>query len=118
MAVSLLKPTAAVAGSPNGEHATKIDRRQHRGYLSSAFFHEVAFGIATSRFDGQQFTFFFVQVTAVLLSARLEQFARRNGSAGRAMIHSLTVLWFAGTSVLFSYGVGRIFPFVYAHRPA
>ena len=86
-------------------------------YLFSAFFHEAAFAIATSRLDGRQFAFFLLQIPAVLLSPHLERFARRHGPVGRVTIHGLTVLWFTLTSVLFFHGVGRIFPFVYARPP-
>lgn len=83
-------------------------------YLVSGVFHELMFGIATSRFTGYQFAFFTLQAPAALASGRLERFARRGGMAGRLVAHGSTILFLAVTSVLFFDGVGRVFPFIYA----
>ena len=96
-------------------------RRPVRGILATFFvsglFHELAFGIATSRFDGTQFTFFMIQGPAVLVSPSLERFARRTGVAGSIVVRGLTVLWMSATSLLFFHGLGRVFPFLNASGP-
>lgn len=86
-------------------------------FLFSALLHELFFGIATSRLDGYQFAFFLLQAPAVLASPTLERFARNSRLWGRAVAHSLTVLWFASTSILFFHGADRVFPFLYASDP-
>ncbi len=86
-------------------------------FFVSAIFHELAFGLATSRLDGYQFTFFMIQAPAVLISRSLERFARRTGAAGDASVRILTAFWMYATSILFFHGVDRIFPFVYASDP-
>jgi hypothetical protein len=83
-------------------------------FFLSAIFHELAFGLATSRLDGTQFAFFLIQALAVLISPRLERFARRTGLAGEIAVRGLTVMWMYATSILFFHDVNRIFPFVYA----
>jgi hypothetical protein len=83
--------------------------------LVSGIFHEVAFAMATSQFTGYQFAFFAIQGPAALVSRKLERMARRGGFAGKLIAHGTTLLFLAITSVLFFDGVGRIFPFVYAH---
>lgn len=84
--------------------------------FASGVLHELMFGIATSRFDGYQFTFFFMQAPAILASVPLERLARRSAAAAIAA-HALTVLWMASTSLLFFHGVDRIFPFLYTSKP-
>jgi D-alanyl-lipoteichoic acid acyltransferase DltB (MBOAT superfamily) len=86
-------------------------------FFVSGILHEFMFGIATSRFDGYQFTFFMLQAPAVLLSPSLERLARRRTIIGPVVAHSLTVVWFAVTSVFFFHGMNRIFPFIYASQP-
>ena len=83
-------------------------------FFVSAVFHELAFGLATSRLDGYQFAFFMLQAPAVLISPSLERFARRTGVVGDAAVRITTVFWMYATSILFFHGVNRIFPFVYA----
>ena len=93
-------------------------RSAARGVLAvcfaSAVFHELFFGIATSRLDGYQFVFFMVQGPAILLSRPLYRWMRRGG-AGRVWVaRAITVGWFFVTSALFFHGVDRVFPFFYA----
>ena len=83
-------------------------------FLVSGVFHELMFGIATSRFTGYQLAFFTLQAPAALASGRLERFARRGGVAGKIVAHGSTILFLAVTSVLFFDGVGKVFPFIYA----
>ena len=52
-------------------------------FLVSGVFHELMFGIATSRFTGYQLAFFTLQAPAALASGRLERFARRGGIDGQ-----------------------------------
>jgi D-alanyl-lipoteichoic acid acyltransferase DltB (MBOAT superfamily) len=87
-------------------------------FFVSAVFHEVCFAIATSRFTGCQFAFFFLQAPAVAMSNRLQAAVDRAGPGLRAISRGITVAWFYVTSVLFFEGVDRIFPFVYASRPS
>ena len=87
-------------------------------FFVSAVFHEVCFAIATSRFTGCQFAFFFLQAPAVAVSIRFQAVVDRAGPVFRAMSRAVTVAWFYVTSVLFFEGVDRIFPFVYASRPS
>ena len=86
-------------------------------FLVSAVFHELMFGIATSRFDGYQFAFFMLQVPAVLASRSLHRLAKRGGAGGKLLAHAVTVLWLLLTSMLFFHGVDRVFPFFYAGEP-
>jgi hypothetical protein len=86
-------------------------------FFASGLLHELMFGIATSRFAGYQFAFFTIQGPAVLFSRRLERFAQRNGSPGKAVAHAVTVCWMLLTSVLFCHGVDQIFPFFYVSEP-
>jgi hypothetical protein len=83
-------------------------------FLASGVFHELMFGIATSRFTGYQLAFFALQAPAALASGRLERFARRGGVAGKLVAHGSTILFLAVTSVLFFDGVRKVFPFIYA----
>ena len=87
-------------------------------FFVSAVFHEACFAIATSRFTGCQFAFFFLQAPAVAVSNRLQAAVDRSGPVFRAASRCVTVAWFYTTSVLFFEGVDRIFPFVYASRPS
>jgi hypothetical protein len=87
-------------------------------FFVSAVFHEVCFAIATSRFTGCQFAFFFLQAPAVAVSNRIQAAVDRAGPSVRAISRGITVAWFYATSVLFFEGVDRIFPFVYANRPS
>lgn len=84
--------------------------------FASGVLHELMFGIATSRFDGYQFLFFFMQAPAILASVPLERLARRSTAAAVAA-HALTVLWMASSSLLFFHGVDRVFPFFYTSEP-
>ena len=86
-------------------------------FFASAILHELAFGLATSRLDGYQFTFFMIQAPAALISTNLERFARRTGRVGDAAVRVLTVFWMYATSMLFFQGADRIFPFIYASDP-
>ena len=86
-------------------------------FLVSALFHELIFGIATSRLDGYQATFFLLQVPAVMLSRGLERLSKAWGIAGQIIARGLTILWMGATSVFFFHGVDRVFPFVYASEP-
>src|SRR5204862_1740629 len=81
-------------------------------FFVSAVFHEVAFDIALSHVDGYQFTFFMLQIPAVLASPALERFAKRGPSAG-IIAHAITMAWFVSTSVFFFRGIAEIFPFYY-----
>ena len=83
-------------------------------FLASGVFHELMFGIATSRFTGYQLAFFALQAPAALASGRLERLARRGGVAGKVVAHGSTILFLAVTSVLFFDGVRKVFPFIYA----
>jgi len=85
-------------------------------FLASGVFHELMFGIATSRFTGYQLAFFSLQAPAALASGRLERFARRGGIASKLVAHSSTILFLAVTSVLFFDGVHKVFPFIYASK--
>ncbi len=87
-------------------------------FFVSALFHEICFAIATSRFTGCQFAFFFLQAPAVAVSNRLQTAVDHAGPAVKAVSRGITVAWFYATSVLFFEGVDRIFPFVYANRPS
>ena len=86
-------------------------------FLVSALFHELMFGIATSRFDGYQTTFFLLQIPAVMLSRGLERLSKAWGLAGQIIARGVTILWMGATSVFFFHGVDRVFPFVYASEP-
>ncbi len=86
-------------------------------FFVSGVFHELGFGIATSRFDGYQFLFFMLQLPAVLISRPLHRWAIRGGMASRLAARSFTVLWMTATSIFFFHGVNRIFPFFYASEP-
>lgn len=86
-------------------------------FFLSGILHELMFGIATSRFDGCQFTFFMLQAPAVLASRPLERLAMRGGLFGKVMAHGLTFVWMMVTSVFFFRGVDRVFPFFYASQP-
>ncbi len=85
-------------------------------FLASGVFHELMFGIATSRFTGYQLAFFALQAPAALASGRLERLARRGGIASKLVAHSSTTLFLAVTSVLFFDGVHKVFPFIYASK--
>ncbi|WP_165250617.1 MBOAT family O-acyltransferase [Paludisphaera soli] len=80
-------------------------------FLVSGLFHEVMFGMATSRFDGLQLAFFLAQIPAVLASGLLERLARQN-LVGRAAAHALTLLFLASTAILFFRSLARVFPSV------
>jgi hypothetical protein len=82
-------------------------------FFVSAVFHELMFGIATTRFDGYQFAFFTLQAPAVLVSRPLNRLAKAGG-LGKAVAHGLTIGWLLATSTLFFQGVDRVFPFFYA----
>ena len=75
------------------------------------------FGIATSRLDGYQATFFLLQIPAVMLSRGFGTALQGWGAAGQIISRGLTILWFWATSVFFFHGVDRVFPFVYASEP-
>lgn len=47
----------------------------------------------------------------------LERLATRAGFIGKAIAHSVTILWMYVTSVSFFHGVNRVFPFYYASEP-
>lgn len=85
-------------------------------FLFSGAFHELMFGIATSRFTGYQLAFFTLQIPAALASGRLERFAKRGGATGGIVAHGSTILFLAVTSVLFFDGVRRVFPFIYVAK--
>jgi hypothetical protein len=82
-------------------------------FFVSAVLHELMFGIATSRFDGYQFAFFFMQTPAVLASGAIERLANRAGWIGAALGRGLAIAWMIGSSVFFFHGVNRVFPFLY-----
>ena len=86
-------------------------------FLVSAALHELAFGIATSRFDGYQAAFFLVQAPAVMLSPHLAHLSVNWGWMGSALARTVTVCWMGATSVLFFHGVDRVFPWIYVSRP-
>jgi hypothetical protein len=86
-------------------------------YFVSAVLHEVAFGIATSRFDGYQFSFFMLQAPAAVISYRLDSFFQRMGMWRSVLNRMVTIPWFAITSILFFHGVNRVFPTFYASHP-
>jgi hypothetical protein len=102
---------------PSGGHRVPV-RGVFLTFFVSAVFHEVCFAIATSRFTGCQFVFFFLQAPAVAVSNRLQTAVDRGGPGLRAISRVITIAWFYVTSVLFFEGVDRIFPFVYASRPS
>ena len=79
-------------------------------FLVNGFLHELMFGIATSKFDGYQMTFFLAQIPAVLTSRRLRRFAVRNGATGAALAHVFTISWMLATTMFFFHGVNRIVP--------
>lgn len=83
-------------------------------FFISAVFHEVGFGIATSRFDGYQFLFFMSQAPAALLTAKLKHAVKGWGKAGSVVLHLTTICWFAVISIFFLHGVNRVFPWIYA----
>jgi len=86
-------------------------------FLVSAVFHELMFGIATSRFDGYQFAFFMLQAPAVWVSFKLHRFIRRGGILRRVTAIGTTFIWMWATSIFFFHGVNRVFPFFYASDP-
>lgn len=86
-------------------------------FFASAVLHELMFGIATSRFDGYQFTFFMLQAPAVLISQRIAQIRTRYPLILREFNRLLTIAWFAVSSVLFFHGVDRVFHAYYASQP-
>ena len=96
-------------------------RAPHRGlvavFVVSALLHELMFGIATSRFDGYQATFFLLQIPAVMFSSYLDRLSKASGVAGQIVARGLTILWLGATSLFFFHGVDRVFPFVYASQP-
>lgn len=83
-------------------------------FFVSAILHELMFAIATSRWDGYQFTFFMLQVPAVLVSRPLNRLASHGGLAGKVVAHGTAIAWMAVTSIFFFHGVDRVFPFFYA----
>ncbi len=85
--------------------------------LFSGLFHELMFGIATSRFDGYQALFFTLQAPAVLLSGQLEMFARKGGRSRKAAAHAITFAWLWATSFLFFHGIDRVIPVYYTSEP-
>jgi D-alanyl-lipoteichoic acid acyltransferase DltB (MBOAT superfamily) len=86
-------------------------------FAASALLHEVAFGIATSRFTGCQAIFFLLQAPAVVLSPRLQRLTKSAGALGQLAAHGLTGVWLLATSVFFFEGIHRVFPFFYASQP-
>ena len=86
-------------------------------FVVRAVHHEVMFAIATSRLDGYQFTFFMSQALPVILSRRLERYARRSGLLGDFLVRGSSIGWFYFTSMFFFHGVNRVFPFYYASEP-
>ncbi|TWU11272.1 MBOAT family protein [Symmachiella macrocystis] len=86
-------------------------------FFASGVFHELGFGIATSRFDGYQFLFFMLQVPAVLISRPLHRWGTRGGIANKLAAHGFTVAWMSATSIFFFHSVNRVFPFYYASEP-
>ena len=85
-------------------------------FLVSALLHELAFGIATSRFDGYQTLFFLLQAPAVILSRPLARFASRGGLLRPALARGATIAWFSLTSVFFFTSADRVLPFFYASQ--
>jgi hypothetical protein len=85
-------------------------------FLASGVLHEIGFGIATSRFDGYQFSFFMLQAPAVILSRHARRAATKS-RLGKIALRGSTVLWMWATSVFFFHGVNRVFPFFYASNP-
>ena len=83
-------------------------------FLFSGLFHELAFGLATGRFDGYQFAFFVIQAPAVLLSGKLSRWSRRGGVGGEIVARGFTILCLGATSILFLHGVDRVFHQFYA----
>jgi hypothetical protein len=81
-------------------------------FLFSGVFHELMFGIATSRFTVYQLAFFTLQAGPAVASGRHERLATR-GATGRFIAHGATILFLAVTSVLFFDGVRKVFPFIY-----
>lgn len=86
-------------------------------FFVSASFHELMFGLATSRFDGYQFTFFMLQVPALLASRSIGGLRNRSRLAREVVGRVTTITWFAVSSILFFHGVDRVFPFVYTSTP-
>jgi D-alanyl-lipoteichoic acid acyltransferase DltB (MBOAT superfamily) len=86
-------------------------------FVVSAIFHELFFGIATSRFTGYQATFFLLQIPAVAISPRMDRLAKAWGNLGRMLARVITILWFVATSVLFFHGIDQVFYFYYASEP-
>ena len=86
-------------------------------FVASGVFHELGFGIATSRFDGYQFLFFMLQAPAVFVSRSLHRWASRGSIANKLAVHGFTVAWMSATSIFFFHGVNRVFPFFYASEP-
>lgn len=86
-------------------------------FFISAVFHELMFGIATSRFDGYQFAFFMLQAPAVLISQKIEQLRFQYGTVISSINRVLTIAWFGVSSMLFFHGVDRVFQLVYASQP-
>lgn len=83
----------------------------------SGLFHELMFGISTSRFDGYQLAFFTIQAPAILLSPRLQSYAKRRGALGAACSRAITIAWFWATSLLFFHGIDRVIPIHYTSEP-
>jgi hypothetical protein len=86
-------------------------------FLISAVFHELMFGIATSRFDGYQFAFFMLQAPAVLISQKIERLRTKYGAVISVINRLLTITWFGVSSMLFFHGVDRVFHLVYTSKP-
>jgi hypothetical protein len=86
-------------------------------FFISAVFHELMFGIATSRFDGYQFAFFMLQAPAVLISQTIERLRFKYGAVISAVNRMLTIAWFVVSSMLFFHGVDRVFHLVYTSQP-
>jgi hypothetical protein len=86
-------------------------------FLFSGLLHEVMFGIATSRLDGYQLTFFLLQIPGVLASPLLERLAQRPGWKGKSFARSVSIFWMVSTSIFFFHGVDRVFSIIYASTP-
>ncbi len=84
--------------------------------LFSGAFHELMFGVATSRFDGYQLAFFTMQAPAIMVSGRLKAFAR-GGLLRATVVRGVTILWFWATSLLFFHGIDRVVPIFYTSSP-
>lgn len=82
-------------------------------FLVSGLFHELMFGLATSRWTGHQLLFFTIQGPGALASGRLI----RSGPTGKILARVFTIGFLGLTSVLFFEGVWRVFPFIYARPP-